>query len=74
MTFNEQRMRISDDIQQAKDEVLTKIEQSMSYNIQLLHAVTTQFREIMIDILSKSPQASFSILYSLGTQSSSDRR
>ena len=59
--------RISDDIQQAKDEVLTKIEQSMIYNIHLLHAVTTQFYEIMIDILSKSSQASSSILYSLGT-------
>ena len=74
MTFNEKRMRISDGIQQAKDEVLTKIEQSISYNIQLLHAVTTQFCEIMKDILSKSSQASSTILYSLGTQLSSNRR
>ena len=74
MTFNEQRMRISNDIQQAKDEVLTKIEQSMSYNIQLLQMVTTQFSEIIIDILFKLSQASSTILYWLGTQLSSNRR
>ena len=66
--------RISTDIQQAKDEVISKIEQSMSYNRQLYHAVTTQFREMMIDLLSKSSQASCTILDSLRTQSTSDRR
>ena len=60
--------RISTDIQQAKDEVISKIEQSMSYNRQFYHAVTTQFREMMIDLLSKSSQASCAILDSLHTQ------
>ena len=63
--------KISTEIKQAKDEVISKIEQSMSYNRQLYHAVTTQFREMMIDLLSKSSQAS---LDSLRTQSSSNRR
>ena len=63
--------KISTEIKQAKDEVISKIESSMSYNRQLYHAVTTQFREMIIDLLSKSSQAS---LDSLRTQSSSNRR
>ena len=31
------------DIQRAKDEIVTKIEERMSYNRQLFHAVTTKF-------------------------------
>ena len=64
---------IKDELRQAKDEVVEKIERSMNYDRQLFHAVTTQFREIVIDILSKLSQASFTILNSINTQSTSDR-
>ena len=64
---------LKDDLRQAKDEVVEKIERSMNYDRQLFHAVTTQFREIVIDILSKLSQASFTILNSINTQSTSDR-
>lgn len=65
--------QLKEEIQTAKDEILAKIDRAVNYDRQLFHAVTTQFRETMIDLLSKSSQASFTILNSMGMQSTSNR-
>ncbi|MEW8152742.1 MAG: hypothetical protein AB2810_21605, partial [Candidatus Thiodiazotropha endolucinida] len=61
------------DIQSAKEDILAKLDQSMGYERQLYQAVSTQFREAIIEVLSKSLQGMIVTLNSLGVQSPSGR-
>ena len=61
------------EIQRATGDNLTKLDQSMDYERQLYQAVSTQFREATIDVLSKSLQGMIVTLNSLGVQFPSGR-
>ena len=66
-------IKFKTEIQSAKEDILAKLDQAMNYDRHLFHAVTTQFRETLLDLLSKSSQASYLTLTSMSMQSSSDR-
>ena len=73
MKLDKSERHIKEEIQTAKDEILAKIDRAMNHDRQLFHAVTTQFRETMIDLPSKSSQASCTILNSMNMQSTSNK-
>ncbi|MEW8548038.1 MAG: hypothetical protein AB2693_31430 [Candidatus Thiodiazotropha sp.] len=62
------------EIHAAKDDILAKLEQSMNYERQLFQAISSQFREATIEVLSKSLQGMMVTLSSLSVQSPNCRQ